>query len=133
VEILEIKAFLDKLIQSPVNSAAYRQQIEDFKPRLKVADLEGYVDILQGDRGTKFVAECIYLAQGGTPALDRGETLSLLDKIMMVKGTDAEIFTWLMWLRDTFPGAHVTDLIYYSTEDLTAEQINQELWASRGQ
>ncbi len=55
--------------------------------------------------------------------MDKNELIELVRKIMEVKGTEEEIDNWMLTLKANVPHPAVSDLIFYSKEPLSPEQV----------
>jgi hypothetical protein len=55
--------------------------------------------------------------------LGREQLIQLVTKIINVEGSEEQIDEWVQLVEDNVPHPAVTDLIYYSQEQLTPEQI----------
>lgn len=55
--------------------------------------------------------------------LSREEMVGLVEHLQRGEGDDDEASAWLEALERSIPSPHVSDLIFYSAEDLTAAEI----------
>lgn len=55
--------------------------------------------------------------------MTRDELIQLVEKIIQVNGTEEEIDNMLDIFQKNVPYPHVSDLIYWNADNLTAEQI----------
>lgn len=63
--------------------------------------------------------------------LQRDELIALVDKIIKAEGSESEIDEWIVQLKESVPDPNVSDLIFYSDEPMTAEQIVDKALAYR--
>lgn len=59
----------------------------------------------------------------GMQRLSREEMIILIERLIGGEGGDDEASEWLAALERSIPNPHISDLIFYSEEALTAEQI----------
>ncbi len=64
-------------------------------------------------------------------SLSKDELVQLVEKIINNEGTDEEIDNWVVIVERSVPMPGITNLIYYSHEKLTAEEVVERALAYR--
>ena len=59
----------------------------------------------------------------GSTTLSKKELINLVKRIIQVDGSEEEINEMINVLKKNVPHPSVTDLIFYSEDDMTAEEI----------
>lgn len=55
--------------------------------------------------------------------LDRLQLIDLVKRIMACDGTEQQVDQWLQMVKQNVPDSNVSDLIYHSEREMTAEEI----------
>ena len=63
--------------------------------------------------------------------LTRDEMIALVDRLQRGEGDDTQAGEWLDQLKQSLPHPRISDLIFYSDEELTAEEIVDKALAYR--
>lgn len=123
----EIVPLLNEIWDRQSLRQPYQELVDQLQAKTQVQDIDLYLDILfNSDHSVKYVAERIALAQMPVPKLNRARLIELVEKIMLVKGSEAEIDTWVDWFEANVPHPASSNLIYYPQQDeegMTAQQI----------
>jgi len=60
------------------------------------------------------------------------QLVEVVDKLQRCEGTEKEQTVWLLLLDRTVPHPAISDLIYHSTDELTAAEIVEQALAYKG-
>lgn len=121
----EIEQRLEQILAVCDDEVLLAERAKRLEAETGFPDLQWFIEqtVIHGDQSVRYAAERISLYNPHEPRLNREQLIELTAQILTCEGTEAEIDHKLSQLVENVPHPEVTDLIYWSDEDYSAEQI----------
>ncbi|WP_019423951.1 hypothetical protein [Paenibacillus sp. OSY-SE] len=121
----EIEHRLEQLLTVSDGEEQLAKQAAGLEADTGFPDLLWFIEqtVIHGDQSVRYAAERISLYNPHEPKLNREQLIELTAQILACEGTEAEIDHKVNQLADNVPHPEVTDLIFWSDEGYSAEQI----------
>ncbi|XOK60360.1 e9imm peptide [Paenibacillus elgii] len=100
----------------------YEEKLKLLKANVTYPDVEEL--LLHTDQGTEFVARRLFHHRSVLPGdLSREELIELVEQVMQCSGEEWELDIWLDMITSSVADPGISNYIFWSDEDLSAEEI----------
>ncbi|MBU7320486.1 e9imm peptide [Paenibacillus oleatilyticus] len=100
----------------------YEEKLKLLKANVTYPDVEEL--LLHTDQGTEFVARRLFHHRSVLPGdLSREELIELVEQVMQCSGEEWELDIWLNMITSSVADPGISNYIFWSDEDLSAEEI----------
>ncbi|WP_163859807.1 e9imm peptide [Paenibacillus elgii] len=100
----------------------YEEKLKLLKANVTYPDVKEL--LLHTDQGAEFVARRLFHHRSVLPGdLSREELIELVEQVMQCSGEEWEMDIWLDMITSSVADPSISDYIFWSDEDLSAEEI----------